>query len=196
MEKKPRKYSRKPGKPINPSIFQLKIALKDARPPIWRRILVAGDIDLGTLHQVIQETMGWEDYHLHEFTIGHMRYGEPSEDDWEPVEDERRIRLDQLIREGDKFIYTYDFGDDWTHLITVEKILVADPKARYPVCIKGKRACPPEDCGGIWGYAEMLSALENPEHEEHTEIMEWLGGGFDPESFDPDEVNQRLQSFC
>jgi hypothetical protein len=174
-------------------VYQLKISLKGARPPIWRRVQVAGDITLGQLHQIIQASMGWYDSHLHLFQVGRMEYGQPAPEDDFDIDDEDSITLNQVTRrEKFKFAYTYDFGDSWDHEILVEKILPADPETRYPVCIKGKRACPPEDCGGVWGYAEFLEAIQDPEHSEHDSMLEWVGDDFDPEYFDLEEVNQAL----
>ncbi len=176
------------------SIYQLRIALKHIRPPIWRRVLVPGDVSLYTLHEVIQAVIPWQSYHLYMFTIGDTEYGEPSPDDWQPVKDVRRARLSQVVPgEGAKFRYTYDFGDDWEHEIVVEKVLSPDPHVRYPVCIEGRRAGPPEDCGGPWGYPDLLEILQNPEHEEYEEMLEWVGGEFDPEAFDLEDVNQALE---
>jgi hypothetical protein len=175
------------------SIYQLKISLKGISPPVWRRVLVPADISLATLHDMIQAVMGWEDYHLHEFVVGGLHYGQPSDEDWYDVQDERKIRLNQIADAGARFTYTYDFGDDWEHIIEVEKRLSPDPEIRYPVCIKGKRACPPEDCGGVWGYADMLQILQDPEQEEYESMLEWVGEEFDPEAFDLDEVNQALE---
>jgi hypothetical protein len=176
-------------------IYQLKISLQHSRPPIWRRVLVPGRISLTVLHNIIQAVMGWEDYHLHEFVVGDVHYGQPSSEDWYPVRDERKVTLAQIApAAGAKFAYTYDFGDDWQHTIAVEKLLPLDPEARYPVCIKGKRACPPEDCGGVWGYGDLVQIIQDPEHEEYEEMMEWLGGMFDPEEFDLEETNYALES--
>ena len=176
-----------------PTIYQLKVTLKRLRPPIWRRIQVSGDTNLGQLHQILQIVMGWENYHLHQFTIGATDYGQPhSEDDFE-LKDETNVECKQLLRrEKFKFFYIYDFGDNWEHEILVEKILAPDPQVQYPVCLKGKRACPPEDCGGAWGYAQLLEKLEQPETPEYEEMEDWLGQPIDPESFDLNEVNQQL----
>jgi len=176
------------------AIYQLKISLKGARPPIWRRVQVSSDITLGTLHQIIQAAMGWYDCHLHEFEVQGQSYGQPMPDyDWD-VRDENKTKLSQLVsHEKFKFVYIYDMGDSWEHQILAEKILQPDPETRSPVCIKGKRACPPEDCGGIWGYAEFLEAIGDPQHSEHQQLLEWVGGEFDPESFELEAVNWQLQ---
>ena len=113
-------------------------------------------------------------------------------DDW--TQDERKVKLQKVAPEiGVKFHYEYDFGDSWTHLIQVEKILMPEPNTVYPVCIKGKRACPPEDCGGVWGYADLIEIMADPKHEQYEEMQEWLGDELDPEAFDLNEVNDALR---
>ena len=176
------------------SIYQLKITLKDSKPPIWRRVLVPGSFSLGKLHRVIQIAMGWTDSHLHMFDINRTFYGVPSPDDWEPVKNETRFRIDKVAPpEKGKFVYEYDFGDNWIHTVAVEKILPPAPDGKYPQCIKGKGACPPDDIGGVWGYGDFLEAIGDPEHEEHESMLEWAGGEFDPEEFDLAEINEELR---
>ena len=180
------------------TVYQLKVTLRDSKPPIWRRILVPDDITLADLHEIIQRAMGWENYHLHMFTIGGQVFGNPEDDETGEIGtvNEKRYRLTQLgLREKAKFSYEYDFGDSWDHTILLEKILPIDASVRYPVCLTGKRACPPEDVGGIWGYEEFLEVLAESDHEEHDHYMEWSGGDFDPEKFDLDEANRSLQDF-
>ena len=179
------------NKPI--SVYQLKVTLKNSKPPIWRRIQVNSDINLYRLHQNLQVMMGWTDSHLHQFIVHGEYYGTP-DPDFE-VTNETSIKLDRVVSEaGDKFVYEYDFGDSWEHSILVEKILQPETGVNYPICLTGKRACPPEDCGGIWGYGDLLEAIQDPAHPEHEEMLEWLGGRFDPEEFDVDIVNQRLKT--
>ena len=175
-------------------IYQLKITLRGIRPPIWRRVLVPGDYSLYRLHRLIQVVMGWEDSHLHAFTIGGEYYGIPSPEDWEPVIDERRHTLQRVAGEQHKFLYEYDFGDGWEHQIVVEKILPPEPGRQYPVCVTGKRACPPEEVGGIRGYADFLKAIGDPGHEEHDQVLRWVGGEFDPEAFSCEAVNATLDA--
>jgi hypothetical protein len=177
------------------SIYQIKVTLEGSKPPIWRRLLVRSDITLGDLHTNIQAAMGWWDYHLHQFTVGETCFGvpHPDYDDYLEMHDEEEVTLAQVApREGLKFHYEYDFGDSWMHQVLVEKVLSAVSGQSYPVCIKGRRACPPEDVGGMWGYYDFLDALEDPDHEEHESYLEWIGGEFDPEAFDLDEVNEAL----
>jgi len=175
------------------SIYQLKITLIDSKPPIWRRVLVPAHFNLYQLHQTIQAAMGWMDYHLHQFIIDGEFYSVPSSEDWEPVIDERKFKLEKIAPAiKSKFVYEYDFGDSWRHQIVVEKILPPSPDEKYPQCIKGKRACPPEDVGGVWGYDDFLEAIQDENHGGHDEYLDWVGGEFDPEAFDLAEINQRL----
>jgi hypothetical protein len=183
--------------PTLPDIYQLKVTLNDSKPPIWRRIVVPENITLSLLHEILQIVMGWENYHLHMFKIAGQIYGDPEDDEMGMMgtKNETRYRLSQLnLHEKAKFYYEYDFGDGWEHTILVEKILPAEKGSRDPLCITGKGACPPEDVGGIWGYADILQAIANPEHPEHDESLEWLGKDFDPEEFDLDAVNETLQT--
>ncbi len=176
-------------------VYQLKVTLNRIRPAIWRRLLVPGDINLGKLHRIMQAAMGWEDYHLHLFEIGGILYMAPSPDDpFAPGEkNERRVKLaDVAPPEKAKFLYKYDFGDGWEHTILVEKVLPPNPELRHAVCLAGKRSCPPEDCGGPWGYADFLEAIRDPDHEEHEGFLNWVGGEFDPEEFDLNSINDEL----
>jgi len=184
--------------PTDVPIYQIKVTLDDSKPPIWRRILVRSDITLGELHDILQAVMmGWADYHLHQFIVGETYYGVPDPDyeGFLEMHDESRVRLNQIVTgEGFKFRYEYDFGDSWLHNLLVEKVLPPESGQQYPVCIKGKGACPPEDVGGIWGYYMFLEAIQDPNHPEHEDYLEWVGGDFDPEAFDLDEVNQALRA--
>ncbi len=178
---------------VNDSIWQLKVTLRDIRPPIWRRIQVSGDTSLYNLHLIIQDTMGWENYHLYDFEIGETHYGEPDPEWGMETKDASRQKLSQVLPgEKAKLHYVYDMGDNWEHEIVVEKILPTEAGKRYPVCIAGKRACPPEDCGGIWGYPELLEIIADPDHEGYEERMDWLGGKFNPEAFNLEVINQGL----
>jgi hypothetical protein len=178
-------------------IYQLKVTLKGSKPPIWRRVLVPADTSLSKLHRIIQVTMGWYDAHLHQFIVGRTFYSLPDDYGFDDFDSKstRGVKLSTIApREKSKFIYEYDFGDGWEHEVLVEKILPREPGVRYPLCVKGKRACPPEDCGGIWGYAALLETISDPSHPEHEEMLEWLGGGFDPEAFGLEAINERLRS--
>jgi Plasmid pRiA4b ORF-3-like protein len=176
-------------------IYQIKVTLENSKPPIWRRLLVPANLTLGDLHYIIQIAMGWTDSHLHQFIIGEKYYGVPHVEMDMGLEmiDEEKVKLAKVITgEKFKFRYEYDFGDSWTHLILVEKVLDAEPGKPYPICVTGKRHCPPEDCGGVWGYADFVEAMANPKHPEHKNMKEWYGEDFDAEAFDLDEVNQML----
>jgi len=181
---------------VGDPVLQLKVSLVGAsQPPVWRRLQVPATVRLNALHHVIQAAMGWQDYHLHAFTAGDVDYGPP---DLElGHRDERRTALNDVISErGERMRYVYDFGDHWRHDVVVEKVLAAGPGSRYPVCLTGKGRCPPEDCGGVWGYSELRETLADSTHEDHADMLEWLGietaAEFDPHAFDADEVNVRL----
>ena len=192
----PTKQSKKNSKTFE--VYQIKVTLRDSKPPIWRRIQVRSDTNLRTLHDILQVAMGWTDSHLHQFTAGGFDYGRPEADIFGfglEVKDEKKYRLDQLVStEGAKINYDYDFGDSWQHTLLIEKILPPEEGVSYPVCVKGKRACPPEDCGGIWGYQELLEAVKDPDHPQHGDMLEWVDEEFDPEEFDLDAVNRELRS--
>ena len=179
---------------LNESVYQIKVTLRESKPPIWRRLLVSDSTTLYTLHKIIQAAMGWTDSHLHQFIIEGEYFSIPSSEDSRPIKDERRYRLNQITSsDNSKFIYEYDFGDSWEHEILVEKNQSPEAGIKYPMCIKGKRACPPEDIGGVWGYEEFLEAISDPNHDQHDFYTEWLGDEFDSEEFDIEEINQVLQ---
>lgn len=174
-------------------IYQLKVTLQGTRPPIWRRVQVASDVSLSKLHHILQTVMGWTDSHLHQFIAGQTFYGTPDPELSIERKNEKKVRVcDVLVKPKDKLVYEYDFGDGWEHDIVLEKILQADPARCYPICLDGKRACPPEDCGGVYGYYHFLEAIRGSDHPEHEEMVEWIGGTFDPEKFSPDSVNWQL----
>ncbi|MCX9012985.1 MAG: plasmid pRiA4b ORF-3 family protein [Candidatus Methanoperedens sp.] len=176
-------------------VYQFKITLQGIKPPIWRRIQVPETYTFWDLHVAIQDAMGWSDYHLHEFEILNPVTGSIVNIGLPDDELGRKILIDWNQKIADYFTmenpsadYMYDFGDGWEHKIQLEKILPREKNVTYPVCIKGKRACPPEDCGGVGGYENFLEIIKNPEHDEYEEMLEWVGGAFDPEHFDPKEV--------
>ncbi len=174
------------------TVYQLKITLLEVDPPIWRRLLVAADATLGDLNFILQAAMGWTNSHLHQFTIDGVDYSDPGAE-VDGAEDEFAVTLADVVpAERLRFNLLYDFGDAWDHEITVEKILPREAGKRYPLCVAGERARPPEDCGGVWGYGDFLEAIQDPEHEEHDAMLEWIGGSFDPEAFDVAALNKRL----
>ena len=182
-------------------IVQLKIILKWTKPPIWRRILVKKEITFYDLHQIIQIVMGWENDHLFEFKLNNTRIGEPDEE-FEDIDFGSNKVLDaftltlssQNLNTKDKFEYEYDFGDSWKHQILVEKILPKEEKRVYPMCIGGKLNCPPEDCGGIGGFYNLIEILNNKNHPDRDDMIHWLGEKYNPEYFDIDYVNTELSS--
>jgi hypothetical protein len=173
------------------AVYQLKAMLTDSHPPIWRRLMVHSNITLAEMHRVLQVAFDWYDYHLHMFTAGGVEYGVPHPDDFREVKDERRTPLNSLLRKPkDRLDYEYDFGDSWHHRIVLEKILPAEPQLELPACTGGRRASPPEDSGGVWGYKRFLEALADPDHPDHEMYSEWIGGtSFESEAFDPKEIN-------
>jgi len=177
-------------------IFQLKISLRGvSNPPVWRRVAVPGDIALADLHAVIARSMGWNGGHLHVFETGSAEYGTTGYD-LGHIDDSRVPLSEVLSVPGTKLRYTYDFGDDWRHDVKLEKILPEEPGVTYPFCLAGKGACPPDDCGGAWGYAELKDVLAEPGHERHQDMLNWMclvsGDAFDPKAFSAAEANARL----
>ncbi|MDH6465052.1 hypothetical protein M2302_005253 [Micromonospora sp. A200] len=177
-------------------IYQIKVSLRAARPPIWRRLEVPGDVSLTRLHELIQVAFDWNDSHLHVFETRFGSFGRP-----DPELGHRaasRVTLEQVAPAvGDKLRYTYDFGDNWEHDILVEKALDREESGAYPRCVGGRRAAPPEDCGGVWGYADLVEILGDPTHPEHQDRLDWLDlddpTGFDPARFDAKAVTAALQ---
>jgi len=176
-------------------VYQLKVTLLEVEPPVWRRILVPGNMTFDRLHIAIQKAMGWTDSHLHEFEVGGQRYGEPDPEEPDPgLKPEWMVTLQKAVAtEGARFEYLYDFGDTWKHEILVESIEVPEKELRYPACLAGERSCPPEDCGGPYGYADFLEAIRDPSHPEHNEMLAWAGGAFDTEAFNLKAVNRKLR---
>jgi hypothetical protein len=182
------------------TVYQFKITLLESHPPIWRRIQ-AQDCTLDKLHEHIQTAMGWTNSHLHHFRIGEQLYGDPDlmQENFEDMEyqDSTTAKISDLlpkIGRRFRFQYEYDFGDSWHHEVLFEGVVRADPKVRYPLCLEGERACPPEDCGGVWGYPDFVEAIQNPDHERHEELLEWVGGSFDPEEFDSTEATRAMRN--
>lgn len=174
--------------------YQLKVVLLGVEPPIWRRLQVPGNASLGWLHAVLQTAMGWTNSHLHHFLTRDARYSDPrhNEDsgfgDSSDQDEGKATLLEIAPKAGAHFGYEYDFGDSWEHKISVEKILPS-AAGTAAICLEGARACPPEDCGGFWGYADLLKILKNPKHPEHKDRKEWIGGAFDPDAFDKGKIN-------
>jgi hypothetical protein len=180
------------------STYQLKVTLEGVQPPIWRRFQVPDRITLARLHLVLLAVMGWGGGHLYEFEVGRRRIGEPDDSFGYPAEDASRVELRSVAhQDGARLTYVYDFGDGWEHQVLVEKTSCPGADGGRVACLDGRRACPPDDCGGVWGYRDLLAALDDPAHPESAERREWLQvvGPFDPELFDPAEVTTRLTRF-
>jgi hypothetical protein len=161
---------------VKSAIFHLRVTLRGVEPAVWRLIRVPGDIHLGDFHSVLQELMPWEDRHDHRFVIGNEQFGAPNRNpDGTNLRHESRITLETAARlSNGRFRYEYDFGDGWQHEIVIEKESPWEMGSWIPVCLDGARACPPEDCGGPSGYAGFLEALNNPDHEQHLALKQWL----------------------
>ena len=183
------------------SLCQIRVSLCDSEPEIWRRIIVAGDANLGFLHAVLQVAMGWSNSHLHQFDDGEHLYADPQLDgddystDQQSPKDEFLVTISDLLHtEGEELGYLYDFGDSWEHVIVLEKIIKDHPQySGFPVCIDGARACPPDDCGGMGGYEDLCEIIKSPKNDGYDEMMDWLGRKFNPEKFDLKKTNKFLQ---
>lgn len=172
-------------------ILRLEITIEDIMPPIYRKIDIPNTYTFYQLHHVIQLAFDWTNSHLFEFMNGLETIG-----DEEAIIDAKKILLKERFYEPEqKILYVYDFGDNWEHKVKVEKIFDADPKKRYPTCVSGRRAAPPEDIGGFGGYERFLEALYDDEHPEHEDCPDWLAD-FDSEAFSRKEVNSDLRDYA
>ncbi len=174
------------------NLLQFKVQLKNIKPAIYRNIIVPENASFSQLHEILQHTMGWFNCHLFQFVIDRNNYiTVPHKDyDYGQIYDAKKVKLKDYFNSfKKKIIYEYDFGDSWEHTITLSKVLVNDKNIDYAVCLKGQRNCPPEDCGGPWGYENFLAAISNKKNPEHKEMLEWVGGDFDSEEFDLEHVN-------
>jgi hypothetical protein len=175
------------------TIYQFKVTLKDSNPLVWRRVQVP-DLTLGELHEVLQVVMGWQDSHMHQFVVGGKYYGRSEPGNDLEIDDEDGVLLSHILTGKEpRIVYEYEVGDNWQHDLILEKTLEPKPGIKYPLCLEGERACPPEDCGGVWGYADFLEAIGDPKHPEHREMKAWIGGKFDRDRFSVDQVNRELR---
>ena len=177
------------------TVFQIKVTLMGIIPLIWRRIQTK-DCNLVELHDLLQVTMGWEFEHLYRFIIGGVKYADFEMANQDNAQDACETNLSEVLptrNRRPRFDYEYDFGDQWMHQLIVEERFPPEQGVKYPICVAGQRACPPEDCGGPWGYSDFVEVISNPDHRRHEERLEWVGGEFDPESFDLESVNKKLQ---
>ncbi|WP_037583808.1 plasmid pRiA4b ORF-3 family protein [Stigmatella aurantiaca] len=190
-------------KTAQPSIHVLHVELVGIQPAIWRELHVRSGMPLSRLHEVLQAAFGWTHSHMHMFedTSG-LQYGHKAAGNADdigfggpPLRDERKYTVADIApRPRNTFSYIYDFGDDWVHRIRVKKVQPPERSGRYPSCTAGDRAAPPDDCGGVPGYVRLLEILRNPRHEEHEEMLEWIGGSFDPEAFDLKATDKAVRS--
>ena len=174
------------------TILQIKVSLLESYPLIWRRVLIPSDFNLSQLHEVLQIVMGWQNKHLYRFDINGQEYGEHEaefEDEIE-IKSAPQFTLSDVAGKSERFVYSYDFGDDWQHEVVIEKSFKYDENYNYPICIGGENACPPEDCGGVPGYVEFLKHLLDEDDGDHLDTKAWIGGFFDPKTFDPNRINQ------
>lgn len=177
----------------NRIVYQIKISLLETDPLIWRRVLVPGEFSLAQLHEAAQVVMGWGNMHLYEFRIGEICFSEPDEEFPGRFQDSSKVTISKLIvRLPKQFFYTYDFGDSWDHEFKIEKELFWEKNVHYPHCTDGERACPPEDCGGIPGYEDILESLTKPRKKNNKDMIEWFGD-FDPAHFSVEETNKKLK---
>ncbi len=186
--------SKKSGRQGAEMIYQIKITLVGTKPPIWRRLLVSDRTLLPDMHYMIQDVMGWENCHLHQFIYKAEYLGDPRMFDDVEVLDYRKIRIGTILKKPkDSLKYEYDFGDGWMHEIVLQKIHPKVDGDTYPFFIDGERNCPPEDCGGIYGFEHFVRVMADPDHEQHQELLEWHGEPYDPAHFDPMVVAQRFR---
>ncbi|MBK8983479.1 MAG: plasmid pRiA4b ORF-3 family protein [Ignavibacteria bacterium] len=177
-------------------ILQFKITLKGSNPKIWRRFQTEDNLMFRDLHYLIQAIMGWENDHLYQFIFEEDRYiGDPEMHEGDDISDDKETELSEIFNAPKTIIiYEYDFGDGWEHELVLENILEKNPEQHYPVCLAGELNCPPEDCGGIYGFYDMLNILKDEKHPDHEEIKEWMGEDYDPDLFDIERVNKFLSS--
>lgn len=185
--------------PASQRLYQFQITLLDIEPTIWRRIQIK-DCTIDKLHEHIQTAMGWTNSHLHQFEIQGIVHGDPElvcdNPDSFVGDNSLETRVSDIVPESGArfcFSYEYDFGDRWRHDVLFEGCLAAEPGVRYPLCLEGERACPPEDVGGIYGYEDFLKVIADPSHPEYKEWMTWAGGDFDPARFDPSAATNEMQ---
>lgn len=179
------------------TVHRLKVTLREVKPPVWRRIEVPSTMMLSELADVLEAAMGWLGGHLHAFEADDVLYEIPDGEGYgfRRPRDERKARLGEVLPVvKSKMRWVYDFGDGWEHDVVVEAIEPRQSGVTYPVCLAGRRACPPDDCGGPWGYGNLLAALGDPAHEEHEELTEWAPPGFDAARFDIEEAMEMMRS--
>jgi len=177
-------------------IFRVHVSLLNIEPPIWRCIELTSQTTLKQFHRILQIAMGWTNSHLHEFIVGRQRYGTPDlhYDGPSEVIAEGKVHLSKVLPVLEaRILYVYDFGDYWQHSVHLEAVLSAQPGIDYPRVLDGARSCPPEDCGGTTGYADLVDILLDPTHEDFQQMREWVGEEFDAEVLHLEKINARLR---
>lgn len=169
-------------------VFTIRITLLDVAPAVWRRVAVPDSMKLSVLNAVVVKAMGWSGYHLYEFLAAGHAYGPMNDESENDALDASQHTLADIATVGSHFTHGYDLGDGWEHRIDVESVSEVGGKPRA-ACIDGENACPPEDVGGPYGYEDFLEAIRDPRHERHEEMLQWIGGAFDPTAFDLAETN-------
>lgn len=180
--------------PPGQAVIRLVTTLVDVEPAVWRRLLVPGSVRLDKLHRILQAAMGWDDHHLHCFEIDGQRFGIQFDEYPEGELDEKSVTVHGALSDVDRFTYEYDFGDGWEHDVVIEARWRMPTGLKYGVCLDGANACPPEDCGGAPGYEYFLQAIADPSHDDHDDMVGWVGGDFDAAAFDIAAANARLQT--
>lgn len=179
--------------PFGPTVHVLRVSLRDVEPAVRRRFVVSSEMPLPKLNQALERVMGWEGHHLHVFDVSGILFGEPDEEADYVISEKAATVKHVLPRVGASLRWDYDFGDGWEHDVVVEAIESPGHGKRYPMCLDGARACPPEDCGGVGGYERLLAVLADSTDPEHENMVEWAPDGFDPEVFDVVAANRRLR---
>jgi hypothetical protein len=184
------------SQPGTSTALRVRIQLNEVDPVVWRRLLVPGSVKLAKLGQMLLAAMGWNGSHLHAFRVGDTSYGMQDDDDDDFPDDEideQSVTVLQALRDLQTFTFDYDFGDGWEHDVVIEELIHSDTGLKFAVCLDGERACPPDGVGGPGGYVAFLAAIADPDHEEHADFLEWVGGSFDPAGFDVANANALLQ---
>ncbi|HNC22916.1 MAG TPA: plasmid pRiA4b ORF-3 family protein [Opitutaceae bacterium] len=186
-----------PAKKPPERCFILRLTVVGCQPRVWRRLLVRESMWLSRLHDSIQVIFDWYDYQTHAFNFDDLRYGNPLRRDELTIEDDRDVSLADLdLEHRAQFTYGYHFGEGWQVEIKVEKVVALEKGTAYPSCIGGERAGPPEDCGGLEAFHDMLACIKEPDTDLGREWLEWLGPDYDPETCDPEKLNKALKKLA
>ena len=175
-----------------PKVYEIRISLRGTEPLVWRKVLIHEFVDLSDLHMLIQMVMGWENRHLYSFTINEQKFTDEDSALEINQNETEGVSLNEVLGDSKEFSYTYDFGDGWQHHLEITEVLDHDPRMQYPACIGGENACPPEDCGGPPGFDNFKTVIAGKDSPEKNDLLAWVGGYYNPSTFDPNFVNKRL----